>query len=74
VTTIAVTGHMDLTDDSVELVRAGLRETLSEYVDGELVGLSCIARGSDSLFAEELLEVGGHLVVVLPSKDYRQPR
>ncbi|MGP3947222.1 hypothetical protein [Streptomyces sp. 7N604] len=73
-TTIAATGHMDLTDDSVELVRAGLRDVLGQYADGDLVGLSCIARGSDSLFAEELLEVGGHLVVVLPSNDYRQAK
>jgi hypothetical protein len=39
-----------------------------------LVGLSCIARGSDSLFAEELLAAGGRLVVVLPSRDYRQAK
>ncbi|MGP3952648.1 hypothetical protein [Streptomyces sp. 7N604] len=73
-TTIAVTGHMDLTDDSVELVRASLRVTLSKYAAGQLVGVSCIARGSDTLFAEELLEAGGRLVVVLPSKDYRQAK
>lgn len=73
-TTIAVTGHMDLTDGSMELVRTCLRETLSRYASGELVGLSCIARGSDSLFAEELLAAGGRLVVVLPSRDYRQAK
>src|SRR4051812_39915762 len=65
---------MDLTDDSVELVRAGLREALSPYAGGELVGLSCIARGSDSLFAEALLKAGGRLIVVLPSRDYRQAK
>jgi hypothetical protein len=73
-TTIAATGHMDLTEDSVPLVRAGLRETLGRYAGRDLVGLSCIARGSDSLFAEALLEVGGRLVVVLPSRDYRQAK
>jgi hypothetical protein len=36
--------------------------------------VSCIARGSDSLFAEQLLEAGGRLVVVLPSSDYRQAK
>jgi hypothetical protein len=74
VTTIAATGHMDLADDSVELVRASLRKTLNRYAGDELVGLSCIARGADSLFAEELLEAGGRLVVVLPSTDYRQAK
>ncbi|MFG2514442.1 hypothetical protein [Streptomyces sp. NPDC048584] len=72
-TTIAVTGHMDLTDSSVHLVRDALRETLRPYADG-LTGVSCIARGSDTLFAEVVLELGGRLVVVIPSKDYRQSK
>lgn len=71
-TTIAVTGHMDLTADSVPLVRAALMETLKPYADGELTGVSCIAKGSDSLFAEAVLELGGRLVVVIPSQDYRE--
>ncbi|MFI2374430.1 hypothetical protein ACH5AO_05080 [Streptomyces sp. NPDC018964] len=70
-TTIAVTGHMDLTDSSVPLVREALRATLTPYADG-LTGVSCIAKGSDSLFAEIVLELGGRLIVVVPSKDYRQ--
>ncbi|WP_217169991.1 hypothetical protein [Streptomyces sp. AC512_CC834] len=70
-TTIAVTGHMDLTDSSVPLVRDALRETLKPYA-ADLTGVSCIAKGSDSLFAEIVLELGGRLVVVIPSKDYRQ--
>lgn len=74
-TTIAVTGHMDLTDASVPLVRDALRETLKPYAaDGGLVGVSCIAKGSDSLFAEVVLELGGQLVAVIPSKDYRQTK
>ncbi|MGC9479248.1 hypothetical protein ACP4I1_34580 [Streptomyces sp. WG4] len=70
-TTIAVTGHMDLTDTTVPLVRDALRETLEPYA-ADLTGVSCIAKGSDSLFAETVLELGGQLVVVIPSKDYRQ--
>ncbi|MEU0105069.1 hypothetical protein ABZ313_06820 [Streptomyces sp. NPDC006251] len=70
-TTIAVTGHMDLTDSSVPLVRAALRETLKPYASG-LTGVSCIAKGSDSIFAEVIVELGGRPVVVIPSKDYRQ--
>jgi hypothetical protein len=72
VTTLAVTGHMDLTDATVPLVRDTLRELLAAYAGPGLVGVSCIARGSDSLFAEALLEAGGRLVVVLPSGDYRE--
>ncbi|MFI6701742.1 hypothetical protein ACIBJC_22720 [Streptomyces sp. NPDC050509] len=71
--TLAVTGHMDLTEESVPLVRAALREFLQPYRDG-LVGVSCIAAGSDSLFAEVVIEVGGRLVVVIPSRDYRDAK
>ncbi|MFD5748133.1 hypothetical protein [Streptomyces sp. NPDC127033] len=69
-TTLAVTGHMDLTEESVPLVRAALREVLAPYRD-DLTGVSCIAAGSDTLFAEEVTAAGGRLVVVIPSQDYR---
>ncbi|GAA2241188.1 hypothetical protein GCM10010232_30280 [Streptomyces amakusaensis] len=68
-TTLAVTGHMDLAAESVPAVRAALRDLLVGHDD--LTGVSCIAAGSDSLFAEELVAAGGRLVVVIPSQDYR---
>ncbi|MFI1185429.1 hypothetical protein [Streptomyces californicus] len=69
-TTPAVTGHMDLTDGSVPLVRAALRTVLAPYGD-DLTGVSCVAAGADSLFAEEVTAIGGRLVAVIPSRDYR---
>jgi hypothetical protein len=72
-TTIAVTGHMDLTDEAIPLVRDALRALLARHGDG-LVGVSCIAKGADSLFAEAVLESGGRLIVVIPSRDYRQTK
>ncbi|MEU4896639.1 hypothetical protein AB0B12_14250 [Streptomyces sp. NPDC044780] len=71
-TTIAVTGHMDLTDESVPLVRAELDKVLAAYEPSSLVGVSCIAKGSDSIFADAVLAAGGRLAVVIPSEDYRQ--
>ncbi|MFD5855617.1 hypothetical protein [Streptomyces chartreusis] len=72
-TTIAVTGHMDLAEDTIPLVRTALDDLLKQYAeDGDLVGVSCIAKGSDSLFAEAVLAAGGRLTVVIPSEDYRQ--
>ncbi|GGZ41907.1 hypothetical protein GCM10010387_40190 [Streptomyces inusitatus] len=68
-TTLAVTGHMDLAAESVPAVRAALRDLLVGHDD--LTGVSCIAAGSDSVFAEELVAAGGRLVVVIPSQDYR---
>lgn len=71
-TTLAVTGHMDLTEATVPLVRAALEELLAEHCGDGLVGVSCIAAGADSVFAEVVLEAGGQLVVVVPSEDYRE--
>ncbi|MFD8967374.1 hypothetical protein ACFV0C_20665 [Streptomyces sp. NPDC059568] len=69
--TLAVTGHMDLTEASVPLVRAALREVLGPY-RGDLTGVSCIAAGADSLFAQEVRALGGRLVAVIPSGDHRE--
>lgn len=72
-TTIAVTGHLDLTEGTVPLVRRALEESLRPYAErGRLVGVSCIAKGADTLFAEVVLALGGRLVVVTPSRDYRR--
>lgn len=71
--TIAVTGHMDLTAETVPLVRAALGGLLTGYGAG-LTGVSCIAAGADSLFAEAVLDAGGRLVVVVPSADYRRAK
>ena len=68
---IGVTGHMNLTDRTAGLVTDALRERLRRPAAGPLTGVSCLARGADSLFAEVVLEVGGRLEVVLPSESYR---
>ncbi|ELP65632.1 hypothetical protein ACKI1I_28620 [Streptomyces turgidiscabies] len=69
---LAVTGHMDLTDDTTDLVRSALSELLRRYADGNLVAVSCLAEGADSLFAEAALAADGRLVAVIPSRDYRR--
>ncbi|MGV9316923.1 hypothetical protein ACWDR0_32795 [Streptomyces sp. NPDC003691] len=71
--TIAVTGHMDLTEQCAALVRTALGDLLAGYGEG-LTGVSCIAAGADSLFAEAVLEAGGRLVVVVSSRDYREAK
>ncbi|MFI9504620.1 hypothetical protein [Nocardia sp. NPDC052566] len=38
---------------------------------GELIGMSCIADGPDSLFARAVLDLGGCLIVVVPARKYR---
>ncbi len=73
-TVIAVTGHMDLTEQSIPLVREALAVVLSTHVADGLTGVSCIAKGADALFADTVLSLGGDLVVVVPSADYRQAK
>lgn len=69
---ISVTGHMNITSATAELVRAAITELIADTPD--LVGVSCIARGADSVFAEAVLEAGGRLEVVLPSRNYRETK
>lgn len=69
---VGVTGHMNLSEESVPLVAEAVRAHLSTLDISSLVGVSCLARGSDSVFAEVVIEVGGQLEVVLPSSNYRE--
>ncbi|MCY9785195.1 hypothetical protein KIK06_15025 [Nocardiopsis sp. EMB25] len=73
-TRIGITGHSNLTADSVPLVQKALDDALASYADDTLVGVSCLARGADQLFALAVLAAGGQLEVVLPSVDYRETK
>ncbi|MDI3417585.1 hypothetical protein [Streptomyces luteolus] len=69
--TVAVTGHMDLADEAAGAVRTALHELLVGLRGDTLVGRSCLARGADTVFAEEILALGGRLSAIIPSRDYR---
>jgi hypothetical protein len=71
---ISITGHMNLTADSVPLVYKEITDALARYAGEELTGISCIARGADSIFAQAVLDVGGKLEVVLPAAGYREQK
>lgn len=72
---IGVTGHMNLTEATQGLVRAELRKLLESRLDEfKLVGLSCLAAGADSIFAEVIVDLGQDLEVVLPSRNYRSAK
>jgi hypothetical protein len=68
---IGVTGHMNLTPHTVPLVREAVRQALAPYAPERLTGVSCIAIGADSIFAEVVIDLGGTLEVILPAADYR---
>jgi hypothetical protein len=85
---IGVTGHLNLTPATVDLVRADLRLALGAPLGAPLgaqpgtqsgaqsgvqpgaTGVTCLARGADTVFAEVVLELGGTLEVVLPCDGY----
>jgi hypothetical protein len=69
---IGITGHSRLTDLTQELVAAALRGLLVDV--RPLVGVTCLAPGSDQLFADVVLDLGGDLEVILPSDDYREAK
>jgi hypothetical protein len=71
---VGVTGHMNLSEESVPVVAEAIRDYLNTFDTTSLVGVSCLARGSDSVFAEVVIEVGGRLEVVLPSTNYRETK
>lgn len=65
-----ITGHTNLTPPTVPLVAAAVRSTLVAQVP--LVGVTCLAKGADQIFANAVLDLGGTLNVVLPAADYRE--
>jgi len=69
---IGITGHSNLTARSVPLVAEAIRTVLAEQDAAELVGVTCLARGADQVFARVVLDAGGTLEVVLPAADYRE--
>lgn len=70
VTKLAITGHRGLPGDTEQLVDAAIRQEIATF--SEVVGLSCIADGADSLFAQAVLDRGGELVVIVPAVQYRE--
>lgn len=69
---IAVTGHVDVSDDVATWVRAALTERLRTEPDPPVRGITCLARGADQLFAQVVLDLKGSFDVVLPARDYPQ--
>jgi hypothetical protein len=68
---IGISGHRDLTDETVIAVRREIQTRLAGEDSSTLVGVSCLADGADQIFAQAVLGAGGRLSVVIPSTDYR---
>ncbi|WP_152691159.1 hypothetical protein [Jiangella alkaliphila] len=66
---VAVTGHRSLDEVTASLISHAIRKHLATI--DRLVGISCLTEGADRLFARAVLDVGGRLVIVVPSARHR---
>ena len=65
---IGFTGHQALTPGTRQLICVGIREDLQSQHN--IIGLTSLAAGADQVFAETVLDLGGRLIVVVPSQHY----
>ena len=71
---IGITGHSNLTPATIPLVAEQIRTALEAHPASDLVGVTCLARGADQVFAHVVLALGGSCEVVLPAADYREKK
>ena len=71
---IGITRHMHLTPAIVCLVRETLDAALSSCAPERTTGVSCIAEGADTEFAQAVLDAGRRPEALLPAPDYRDTR
>lgn len=69
-TRLAITGHRGLPGRTERLI--ALRDEIARHAGGELTGMSAIADGADSIFAQAVRDAGGSLVVIIPAEQYRE--
>jgi hypothetical protein len=69
---IGITGHQRLQDASRwEHVRAELRSVIQD-LETPLIGVTSLAVGSDQVFAEVVLDLGGSLECIIPFPGYER--
>ncbi len=52
-------------------IRREIRVTLQTQNASDLTGITCLADGADTIFAEVVSEMGGRLIVIVPATTYR---
>jgi hypothetical protein len=66
---IGITGHQEIPTEIREYVRKALAAACAAAAP-RLTGVTCLAAGADQLFASVVLELGGALHVIVPSREY----
>lgn len=68
---IGITGHRGLNPGLDTAIADMIAAHLTPY-GCDLVGLSCLADGADTVFAEAVLAVGAPLEAIIPAAGYRE--
>jgi hypothetical protein len=69
---IAVTGHVNVSDEIAQWLVSALTKRLGEGQGSPVHGITCLAKGADQLFAKVVISLNGTFEVVLPARDYAQ--
>lgn len=68
-TIIGISGHQNLPDAALEQAGCDIRALLARQTT-PVIGLASLAAGADQLFAQMVLDTGGTLHAVIPSRGY----
>jgi hypothetical protein len=66
---IAITGHRDLDRDTRRLIRHHIKLALADEAS-PIVGLTCLADGSDQIFAKLVVETGGSIEAFIAAERF----
>ena len=69
---IGITGHRTFDAPTSDLIGVALRRIVDAYQPHDLVGVSSLAEGADTMFAQAVADRGGRLEVVVPAARYRE--
>jgi predicted Rossmann fold nucleotide-binding protein DprA/Smf involved in DNA uptake len=69
---VGVTGHRGISGALAEYTAAEMRRILAPLAAGGFAGISCLADGADTIFADAVLELGGRLIALIPAAGYRE--
>lgn len=68
---VGITGHQDLgSNETIEWTKIALKDAVSNNTID--LGITCLARGADQMYAEVLLEHQTPYIAIIASKDYEE--
>ena len=68
---IGITGHRNLDEAVSSYVQTEIHRLLQNQDHDSLIGLSCLADGADTIFAQAIVDLGATLEVIIPATEYR---